>query len=407
MHLSDTDIAKNLDTSLHAQLEPTSLEDVGDVHESPCFSFGCSKLPNIPRSEQLVKSLSWSLESNAVGTGSLLVFSVEESEVPVFLGVAMKKPMLHMFVDARLDDQEASCTDCNGQATFQTSHELFLNLLGAHSADVNAVMEVKVDVWKCRAFFSEDSSGRCSLKNNPFELQCSFIVSSKAATKNKPVTVKLPFQLDSRLKEHRKKTKEQKRKNSAKQKQSKTSRTASMTTADNVGSTSSETDDNGDDPVPDAEEEAALPMSSVVEREQNQLPVLAKEIEEARMERENKSETLRENVASGSYQKTFFSSETGLYKGAFATTGRSICLKCKKKIAKDTIRFSWYHSVLRPTAWVHCHCLYHLVKESDEQLHKHAIDRLKVIVQEAEAKPHVHHPIAKEASNILTLLQQS
>lgn len=124
------------------------------------------------------------------------------------------------------------------------------------------------------------------------------------------------------------------------------------------------------------------------------------------MERENKAETVRQNLASAPWrEKTFFSSEIGLYEGGFATTARSICLQCKQKIAKDTVRFSWYHSTVRPPAWVHSHCVYQLAQ--DTQLQKRAIDRLKIIVEEAKARPHVHQPIAKEADNILKLLQQS
>ena len=57
---------------------------------------------------------------------------------------------------------------------------------------------------------------------------------------------------------------------------------------------------------------------------------------------------------------TFFSQALGLDEGALAKSGRSICLHCKRAIAKGEVRFSWLWRDFRystTTIWCVAYCV--------------------------------------------------
>lgn len=72
--------------------------------------------------------------------------------------------------------------------------------------------------------------------------------------------------------------------------------------------------------------------------------------------------------------KTAFSKDLGLSEAAYARTARSKCWKCGAVILKDEIRFSYYHSLIRPPGWLHARCIASLAIETQSE--QSALQRL-------------------------------
>lgn len=76
--------------------------------------------------------------------------------------------------------------------------------------------------------------------------------------------------------------------------------------------------------------------------------------------------------------KSAFAKELGLSEVGVAKTGRSKCWKCTQKIQQNDVRFSYYHSLIRPSAWIHSGCVASLILEEGRQ--EAAIRRLRGII---------------------------
>lgn len=414
MHLADKDIEQRLNDSLHKPLdigEAVPPEDIEDVPDTPCPPCACVNNPHFAKAEQLVKSLSWALQEKDVEPGALLVFSMKESQFPMILGVTMKKPVRQMLVRAILDDQKVSLSHSNRSPEILSSFQLFMSFLEelqlGHGEEM-AIVNIHVEVWRCMAFLSDDGAGHHMLQSNPHSVIHSFEISTKKVTKNQPSKVKLPFGMEKRMQNERranqvrkkgtKKIKQPTQKTKRKREKKKNNSSESSTTS------SSDTDKENGDNGEQEEEEAVVPMSSVVREEQVEANRVAIEIEESTDKRTEVANTLQQNVAAGQFKASFFSKVCGLEAGDVAPTGRAVCIRCKNKIPKDMVRFSWYHSKIKPPGWVHSHCVYHLVKETG--LEERALERLESIIADGRKKPHVHNPIAVEARKILDVLKK-
>lgn len=432
MELSDQEIEQQLNSTLHKPL----VADVTDymeehVHESPCYHFACRKGVHSKRMEQMVKSLSWALQNHNIRTGSMLVFCCAEERIPMILGVCLKKPIFHVLVKAVLDDSQVLLTNTDGQINFQSSHELMLELLRTQSPDPTNILDIEVEVWKCNSFLVSDDQGNHILKSNPENLESTFHISSKTATKNKPSTVKLPFGFEQRLQDKRKAARAKKKARAnppVRRTVTKTANTQGQiphetmvlgqstdalvvsSESDSAESSHEDENDKEDDhddeltahPV-DREEESIVPMSSVVAKETEAAQSVAVEVELSNTQREEKAEQVRRKAETG-YYKTVFSGELGLVSGSVAVSGRATCLRCKQKIAKDTIRFSWQHSMIKPHGWVHSNCVYKYIQESG--LKDRSVQQLRKLVQEGLENPHVFNAVASEARKILALLDE-
>lgn len=99
---------------------------------------------------------------------------------------------------------------------------------------------------------------------------------------------------------------------------------------------------------------------------------------------------------------SYFSTELGLAEVAFAASGRSICMHCKSKIPIHTVRYSWYHSKVRPPAWCHSRCLFQLIQDSG--LKSQAVPKLQALIAQ-HSENHVHNRLAEDAQSILTSLE--
>lgn len=450
MEMTDDQVAQSLTDSLHAPLEATSLEttipeqyhDV-EVHDSPCKHFLCEKDPHQSQCEQLVKALSWALEANDVNAGSLLVFTAKavkelskdaaEMQIqtlesyPRILGVALKKPMCQIFVEAVLDHDHV-CLKRPGDALpqFQSSHELFLHMLREHSIPSSSMLIVEVAVWICKAFL--ETSPQYMLKANPVVERCTFNITSEQKTKRVYVNHKLPFGMETLVRDRKKRVKAKaaqhkpikkdigKRRGQAGKAKSVRNIIMAKQSSDQdvVGdgqlardqadnehdsgesgeeAAQSSNAENGVSDIVEQEEEAAVPMSSTVAAEEKQLAPLAAEVEAADAHRQKVAATVQPS-------SSYFSREIGLLDADMAKTGRAVCIHCKVKIAKDTVRFSWYYSKVRPSAWCHSHCLFELTRATG--LKNQVMPKLREIASKATA---THNPVVSDAKDILKCLE--
>ena len=409
MTLSDGDVQFKLDETLHQPIMSNQTDDLPEVHDSPCLPFICRTNCHYPRMQQLVKDLTWRLEEHKVKPASLLLFTVEHSNYPVLLGVSMKRPMSHIFVNAALDADQVSLTDARGTLPqFQSSHELMLKLLREHSPNPDSTLDVTVDVWGCSAFLDERTN---MLKSNPDKWLCVFTISSEKKAKKKPTVVKLPFGFDQRLRDLKKKGKQRgpvqkkqktKAKAHPKTKASKSSSASKLPESDSEGSLSSSSSESGGSDNAEKEEEQAAPMSSVVATEQRAVQEVAREIEMCDAQRAETADTVRANLSTGS-SSSFFSKELGLDSGSMAVSSRAVCLQCKTKINIHTVRYAWFHSKVKPPGWCHAHCLQRLVKETG--MREQAMAKLKQIAEQAKPNPHVYSAVAADAQRILHSLE--
>ena len=413
--LPDPEIEKNLDATLHKSLDITETgltNDVADVFDSPCPFFACRENEIYQKIQTtLVKSLSWGLQEHKVEPGSLLVFTFKDSVIPVLLGVVLKKPVTHTLMSVSLDDQQLSLPNCEGNLEFQSSHQLLFSLLKDHATTLKDDVAISVAVWHCNAYLAshDDRPGSHVLKSDAHELHCTFEISTRRKAKKKQVVVKLPFGMEQRMKDQRKKNKTRKiGKIKAKKTRSTTKSKGSLASNSDSSSSSSfheenDLSDSEKDVDQEEDEESVVPMSSVVEQEQRTAQKVALEVEETDEQRSGVAKTLCAHIAAGKYQSSFFAKECGLDQGSIATSGRAVCLKCKTTIAKDAVRFSWFHSKIKPPGWVHCHCLYQFVKETG--LEQRALQQLERIIKEGHKNPHVFNPVVVEADKILKALK--
>ncbi|CAK9020901.1 PARP-type domain-containing protein (Fragment), partial [Durusdinium trenchii] len=345
MDLTDKDIDIKLGETLHHPCETTQTngEDLPNIHDSPCHHFICKKNCHYPRMEQLVRDLCWRLEEHEVKPGSLLLFTVADSSYPVILGVSMKRPITHIFLNASLDAEQVSFTDSTGALPqFQSSHQLMLTLLRKHSPDPDDILVVSVDAWHCRGFL-ETSGDATILKSNPDTLLCEFKITSERKAKKKPAIVILPLGFENRLKSMRAQARKKGGQASRKvQKKTKVKNTNPKQKATSSSGSSSDSEGNAsgsNQTCGDREEEEAAPMSTVVAREEQAVEEVADEVVSVDLQRHEKAEVIKANTSTA---RSFFAKELGLDSAGTATTGRSICYAEQKSIStlSDTVGIS-------------------------------------------------------------------
>ena len=86
------------------------------------------------------------------------------------------------------------------------------------------------------------------------------------------------------------------------------------------------------------------------------------EVEVAEPSQSSQGRAAREVVAaaaapSAPRSSSFSPKELGLSEVGVVKTARSICLFCREPIPKGDIRFSWYHSKIKPPGWLHERCV--------------------------------------------------
>lgn len=363
--MADKDVEERLKHTFHSPSGMSKLpDDLLLAHDQPCLPFLCKQDPCYKPVQALVANFAKHIQENSLQAGTLFMFSskdASEEAVPCFLGVVLKKPMLHMLLEALVSDSGASLKLYNGMPRIVTSHELFLPFV---RHDLNNV-HISIDAWKCQGFLDHGS-----LKANPENMLVSFDLKTRLERKKhtpKP-TIKLPFGMEARVK--RKYTRKKTAKVKAQLNKVKSGLKVGPAKSSS-GSTSASSDEDVDMDLdldeeldPEKESEAMIPISETCKKEQEQFETITKEIEMADQTRKEVSEAIR----TGDHrhrQGSFFARELGLSEVSLAVSGRSVCLHCKMLIPKDSVRFAWYYSTVRPHGWLHSYCLCDYSKKTD------------------------------------------
>ena len=156
------------------------------------------------------------------------------------------------------------------------------------------------------------------------------------------------------------------------------------------------------------EEESVQPMSAVVASEQAEALRLAQELEEDDATRALAREHLRNTAASGQGMQpsSFFARQIGIEDCDMAVSGRAVCFHCKTKIKVNTVRYSYFHSVKRPPAWVHSTCLLPLVQSAN--IKEQALVALRNIISKKLDDPQsarIFNPVVDDVQKALKSLE--
>jgi len=417
---TDAEIEQSLSSSFHKPLEKSHMPETADdkddqftYHLRPCFDFLCHLDPLYDVVEKLVLGFGKQLDHNKLLPGNLLMFSSDgcSNSIVCFLGVVLKKPLVHMLIEAAVTDgdvTEVAIKLYNGAPRVLTSDELFLQLLRNRLDSVNpAEFKVTLQVWECQAFLHEGHT----LKSNPEILVGDFEFTSETTIpkdiSNKKAAIKLPFGLNMPRKTRKTRKTVAKKKmqkgDEAKAAPHKKKMHEKMPDSSNESGDSLSFDSESEID-PNEESERAVPMSETVKSGMEQIADLAEEIQHMDSLREAAAAAIKTNSGGSRAAGSYFSNEIGMSEGGLAASARSVCLHCKKPIPKASIRFSWYYSRVRPPGWIHGYCLSSHVKES--KLVEETKVKLRAMIEKSRAAGQASssssssgHPSAIQQSN--------
>ena len=198
-----------LQGTLHKQTCPDDISDqLGaiegldiDVHDDTCLNGMCRSSPFWPEVCKMAKALSYKLDEHGIKAGSLLHFSSDSSPAvaAAFLGVIIKKPLMQTFIEAKVDDSQASfAMDPKGRVRVFSAHEMFDTMLGlAAKQGLNPLLfEIKVEVWQCELFVYESRCLRVRVEDIAVVFSVSCNPPKKADAKKKQADPSLPFGLE-------------------------------------------------------------------------------------------------------------------------------------------------------------------------------------------------------------------
>lgn len=352
-----------LQQSLHAGFDDVDSEseasedtDVKTCHER----FGmCQNNPCRSEAQTFVRAFNRCLDENSVKTGDLLHLSMDETGEShlFFLGVRARRPMSHVLVFAHIDNaglcEFAMDERSPDQLKIITSQQLFQQLL------VNAKKMVnKVTVELCHCDIVHDSNRKPCITVHASFSGKSFLVDRMRTYETRKRHFKLPFGLKMR-KKHRLQRKPRTGGRAKKKKTQQHENTSSSSRSSSGAFVASANTRHGSQPPRlDCEDEGCLePVSKEAEQEEKEGELLIAEQED--MECKALGSEKAKLDSSGS---TFFSKQVDLDSIAFALSNRSTCYSCKEKICKGDVRYSFFHSRQRPSAWVHQKCLFTLAE---------------------------------------------
>lgn len=332
---------------------------------------------------KLVRVLNRAFQDNDVKVGNLVVLRSESLHFLGFLGVCMARPMLHTLVEAklRLDDDVVSFVNPSldtPSAKVLTSHEFFHQM-----AISGPITHVTVEVWNYTVSLQSGLQIHLGDKKAEFDLD----PAQRQVVRKPHVRTRFNLKLKNKRRKRTSRARKSSKKKSTlavaakrnkrqndKQSQSGTSDSSATSTV----SGKSEGPNTAEDLI-----EAHTFLSENFQSEDASAKVLIEEHERVRDEVEAVYTTQPEPASSsqvshseqppkviaeqkaqakqGKGYSSFFSKQCGLEEVAVAVSNRSSCYYCKNRIAKGSVRCSWYHNVLRPSAWVHEGCLTHLI----------------------------------------------
>ncbi|CAK9064265.1 unnamed protein product [Durusdinium trenchii] len=356
----DEDIQKFLQSSLHSDAGSTEMNS-NDSILPQCLPGHCVNDPLFGCLNGLAKSFKHELSQRKLKPGTLLCFSSSllRDSFACLLGVSQKKPILQTLMHVTFQANSDILFELvDGVPQVSTSHHLFRKFVG----DATPNVMIDVQVWSYHMKWIDNRL----LIASADELRDTFTLTSKPEVKKTTAPPQLLSLLKAaRKRESRKNTKGKTRKTVKKvaQKSKASSTTMPQKKIQGSDSSGSESDsdsdscgDQGDDIDLNAEANPIEAISDTVLSEQ----VAAKELEKEIAAADEAKEAAITQCQKGVPASSFFAKELGVLDVAFAASGRSTCLQCKLSINKNAVRFSWYHSRVRPHGWVHAECLFQI-----------------------------------------------
>ena len=407
--------------AFHAEANDIGDDDNNDcVRESTqtvtatCHSrFGglCQHTPQRHVICKLVRVLNRALSDHSLRMGSLLSFTSSSNSFFGFLGVCLQRPQLQTFVTAHLDNAGDRVSllkegDASGRPFVLTSHQLF-NDLGVSPQNV-----IEVSVWEYEVLLQ--GAGmiiQTSAVTKSFTLDPTMKIDARKPRRKLRFGQRAPTQkkrssnkmTDKTKPKPKKKRKERSLKHAADLPETHACTSSSEVDA-SVSSSETTTDsdtlvDNGDF----AEADVPVPISAASAREEAETAQMIEEHESLKADIADVTETFGGQASSSSQRAsgdgtgskgrsgkgqtrgTFFARLEGVDSVNIAVSARSKCYYCDNRIAKDTVRFCYYHNAYKPSAWVHPACMPHLLKR-DGRLQQ-GIDKLEQLRREANFPP--------------------
>ena len=368
------------------------------------FGGVCEKSKRRMLSSKLPEVFGRALIDHHLKVGHLLLLKTEADDFLGFLGVCMKRPRLHILIEATADPvtNEVQLVD---PRLFWTSHQLFERMVVDEQSKC-----VTVEVFKYALVLENDVLKIClGASVNTFKLD----PSTKVHVRKKQL--RLPFGLKSKREPKRRAkraAKPTKKKGNRKQKQNApvaveseqplgskspgplpSSSSTNSTSSSSSSSSRSDTESGGEveEPLPFSDDvvKEEKRARAIVERhdalvaaqvnlqatqpdqpdQPGSLPsssstgpsAVRSHAESKQLASQQMPKAQASTAVKGKFGKTFFSKDLGVSDISHAASARSTCFFCGGRIQKGSVRFCWYHSTVKPSVWVHAMCLQHLI----------------------------------------------
>lgn len=370
----------------------------------------CKQSNKTAAASRLVAVLHHHIIVNHIPIGSLLLMTSGSESVLCFLGICMRRPRLHVLIQATMDaaSEEVKFAFANDGCSPRmfTSHQVFDQLISSGQPE-----NVTLELWK---YTLQCENYGLQLFASSQEKEWTLDPSMKLNVR-KP-RAKLPFGLKMPVKKRALtavKNKSKKQKTKSKVRKKKTSSNSSIPASHDDGGNS----DVAPQHTVREETEIPIPISAAAAQEERvgdqliQAHEALREERQALAEMEMDADVPQAEPASSSrpvmiptgpakakaQPTSFFAASIGLDDVGIAVTARSSCHFCGNKIAKGTIRLSWYHNTRKPSSWLHLGCVAPLILKSD--LKSASLERLDMLM----AKPRIPE---HERNLILAALQK-
>ena len=395
MH-ADSAAQPNVYDQVSGQVDENAEQDLDNDIDLPelCPFFLC-RSNNLYQAVTVLTKNFWQLiKAHQLKAADLLMFSVggnENQQTVYFLGTMLKKPLQQMLVEAVFEDTEIQFKLTDGLPHILSSHEVFLAFL--QDSEDPSKFQLHVEAWKCQAFLDDFGV----LSTNATHPLGKFSLTTTRLPGERKSQGSLPFGLKLPSKPRKQVTAKQKKSGSGGAKAPKKILPAmevidldSSETGDGDSHSEENLSEDDDDSEPDffqadaeRESETVVPPSKTIASEQRAMEEVAKEIESSVQLRDETAEVIRQN--SQSNVSSFFSKDLGFSDVGIAASGRSICLSCKKAIPKGSVRYSWFHSRVRPHGWVHAHCILQQIMGSEPSVKDVSVRKLDTLVARLRA----------------------
>ena len=350
----------------------------------------CCSYSRQPVISKLVKLLNRRLQEKQIPLGSLLLFTGDRDVALGILGVRMERPMTHVLILGQLietsieDDDRVGLTAGDGSRPELLTSQQLLQRVTLSKELVKVELLDSVLAWSGRGLSLQLTGSR--LKEFSLDL-------NERVAPKKP-RIKL---LVARAKKTR--TRKARKRKTVAPGQPKPAPPGSVD-GDHAVASSRSSNDTGSDSQSDSdieegadamleESEVQEPISQKAAKEEKKAGRMMEDHEQLVLEitdgdRANATEPTASDAAASSSApsnpkadtgplakatraelsvrtSSFFSKTCGVADIDLAKSSRSLCYFCRGRIEHNAVRFIWFHSEKKPSAFVHQGCLQHLV----------------------------------------------